>query len=208
MERITPPIFTHWLKNAQRTYPFLNDLTHDQEQLRSDVNEAFEHALAAAAEKPAAKPPGYTYSFICGFVEGFLNSRWHFEYVVRARVMDSTFCTIMAMWELFKERPDLEEPLGALFRKYTNDFNTHECTTGRKPLETAPTPYLDRAVAYLDEALDHHFRPMRESKCEEFCPDMDRFLKQEDVKPFLSHQGRDGETGLNTCVPRAGTQNI
>lgn len=98
----------------------------------------------------------------------------------------------MAMWGLFKQRPDLEEPLGALFRKYRDNFQAHDRPTGKEPPDTASTPYLDRALEYLHEALVHQFRPMRmrESMCKDFCPDIEKFLKQKDVKPFLSHHAQ------------------
>jgi len=46
------------------------------------------------------------------------------------------------------------------------------------------------AVNYLEEALFHQFKPMRESKCEEFCPDIEGFLMPKDVMPFLSRHAR------------------
>lgn len=189
-------LFKDWVNNAKKVYPNLNYDIKDPAKLERDLEDAMEDAIKALTREEKAKKrkiPGYDYGFICGYIQGNLNTTWYNEYIRKQSNTSKMFSAIVALESYLKFDELLKIRLTTLFTEhYKKEINLENVNTSIQidlapkldflEVENSPNPIL----VTLENIKLQMIKDTFEEKTPEFLDDVEDSFSMEEIDKILN----------------------
>jgi len=127
------PLFQDWVKNAKLAYPRFNFLIKDVEMLKTDLENAITKAVFALQKEEKYEKrakSGFDYGYVCGHLQGSLNTLWFHEYIYKQTNDFKIFSVINALDSYLKVDELLKIKMQTLYTShYNNQINIEGADT-------------------------------------------------------------------------------
>ena len=101
LSKITFNLFREWTKNATKFHPQLDFTIKSEQVLIKDFRNDLKGAVFALFENKKYQSgvflPKWDYGFVCGFIQGALNTHWYNEYIAKRTDDYKVFATLKVL---------------------------------------------------------------------------------------------------------------
>ena len=209
LRTIAPEIFHLWHQHVCEIYSTAAPEEQDDDRLLADMLEAFAGALESAQSDKHAESrqrSGWTHGYICGFVEGKLDTVWYNRYVLPHTGEYKQVLLLKSLLELFEADPQTRGKLWAMYQYISREFvfqhyGIHMDIPAQQMENVVRLadydPTNQRAVAELWQWAKQHWEQQLEQQYitllsrhdrHDGVPDLTQYMSEEEIEGLLEYQ--------------------
>lgn len=172
----------------------------DEDIIIADFTDCLSLAIESVKQKDQKKKNifGWPHSFVCGFLEGNLHTRWHARYIVQHSSEYLQMLTILSITRFFEHNPNLTNSVHNLVQYFLlQDKNELMSCVDQQVFENRlkniTTNEKDRFREDMLKFLNSHslerFGQLFAQKTKNYCPDIQEHLNQTEIDQLLEECG-------------------
>lgn len=211
MKTFTPEMFHAWHGYVQDIYAKVSPEEQDRERLVTDVLEAFARGLESVQTQEHSEKrsiPGWSYGYVCGFVEGNLETTWYNRYVLPHEQECQHLLLLKSLLLLFDADPTTRVKLwqihqyltqGAIWEEYGIYLNPSEqevhnvirLADGNSDNQQAAADLWQQTRQHLKHELKRiSTRLLARQDQRGGVPDLTYYVSQEDIEALLEENSK------------------